>query len=77
MRCLSHFFIFKTEKCFKNFHKDMKTTRICYYCVRELKKMKKIDTAKDLIKNDFYKNFISFDQDILQTSHKSQLNPQL
>ena len=77
MRCLSHFLLFKTEKCYKNFNKQMKVTRICYFCVRRLIKLKKIDNYNDLLKNKNYKNFISFDKEISRTSHKPQLNHQL
>ena len=76
MRCLSHFLLFKTEKCYKNFNKQMKVTRICYFCVKRLIKLKKIDNYNDLLQNENYKNFISFDKGILQTNHKLQLNPQ-
>ena len=55
----------------------MKVTRICYFCVRRLIKLKKIDNYNDLLQNKNYKNFISFDKGILQTNHKPQLNPQL
>ena len=76
MRCLSHFLLFKTEKCYKNFNKQMKVTRICYFCVKRLIKLKKIDNYNDLLQNENYKNFISFDKDILRTNHKPQLNLQ-
>ena len=58
MRCLSHFLLFKTEKCYKNFNKQMKVTRICYFCVRRLIKLKKIDSLEDLLRENYYKNFI-------------------
>ena len=57
MRCKSHFFIFKTEKCMKGAYKFMKKTAICYFCVRYLKKNYGI-TESDLLKNDSYKNFL-------------------
>ena len=57
MRCLSHFFVFKTEKCMKGSYDFMKKTRICYFCVRKLKKMYGI-TNDDLLKDDFYKDFL-------------------
>ena len=41
MRCFSHIFIFKKEKCFKNFYEGMEKTRICYFCLRKIKKMNK------------------------------------
>ena len=68
MRCLSHFFIFKTEKCMKGSYKFMKETRICYFCVRKLKKMYGL-TESDLLKDNFYKNFISTDKNFSQTIH--------
>jgi len=66
MRCLSHFFIFKTEKCMKGSYKFMKKTRICYFCMRYLKKNYGI-TESDLLENNSYKKFISSDKDFLQT----------
>ena len=57
MRCKSHFFIFKTEKCMKGAYKFMKITSICYFCARKLKKMYGL-TESDLLENDFYKNFL-------------------
>jgi len=73
MRCLSHFFIFKTEKCMKGAYKFMRKTRICYFCARKLKKMYGF-TESDLIENNFYKKFISSDKDFSQTIHNSLLN---
>ena len=57
MRCLSHFFIFKTEKCQKGAYKFFKKTRICYFCVRKLKYDYGL-TESDLLENNFYKNFL-------------------
>ena len=57
MRCLSHFFIFKTEKCMKGSYDFMKRTSICYFCMRKLKKVYGI-TQEDLLKNDYYKKFL-------------------
>jgi len=57
MRCKSHFFIFKTEKCMKGAYKFMKITFICYFCARYLKKMYGL-TESDLLENDFYKKFL-------------------
>ncbi len=66
MRCLSHEFIFKTDKCQKGSYLFMQKTRICYYCMRYLKKNYGI-TESDLLKDKFYKKFISTDKDFLQT----------
>ena len=68
MRCLSHFFIFKSEKCQKGSYKFMKKTRICYFCARKLKHDYGL-TEEFLLKDDFYKKFISTDKDFLQTIH--------
>ena len=68
MRCKSHFFIFKTEKCMKGAYKFMKKTAICYFCARYLKKNYGI-TEFDLLEKNFYKKFISTDKDFLQTIH--------
>ena len=57
MRCLSHFFIFKTEKCMKGAYTFMQKTAICYFCARKLKKMYGL-TESDLLENDFYKKFL-------------------
>ena len=57
MRCLSHFFIFKTEKCQKGSYKFMKKTRICYFCARKLKQLYGI-TESDLLENNSYKKFL-------------------
>ena len=57
MRCKSHFFILKTEKCMKGAYKFMKITSICYFCARKLKKMYGL-TESDLLENDFYKKFL-------------------
>ena len=68
MRCKSHIFIFKTDKCMKGSYDFHKKTGICYFCMRQLKKMYGI-TESDLLKNKFYKKFISTDKDFLQTIH--------
>ena len=68
MRCKSHFFLFKTDKCQKGSYKFFKETRICYFCARKLKKMYGI-TESDLLEKNFYKKFISTDNDFLQTIH--------
>ena len=68
MRCKSHIFIFKTDKCMKGSYDFMRKTSICYFCMRQLKKMYGL-TESDLIKNKFYKKFISTDKDFLQTIH--------
>ena len=57
MRCLSHNFIFKTEKCMKGSYKFMKKTRICYFCARKLKQLYGI-TESDLLENNSYKKFL-------------------
>ena len=57
MRCKSHIFVFKTDKCMKGSYKFMKKTAICYFCMRQLKKMYGL-TESDLIKDDFYKKFL-------------------
>ena len=67
MRCKSHIFIFKSDKCMKGSYDFMRKTSICYFCMRQLKKMYGI-TESDLIKNKFYKKFISTDKDFLQTT---------
>ena len=66
MRCKSHIFIFKSDKCMKGSYDFHKKTGICYFCMRQLKKMYGI-TESDLLKNKFYKKFISTDKDFLQT----------
>jgi len=66
MRCKSHFFVFKTDKCQKGAYKFFKKTRICYFCMRYLKKNYGI-TESDLLENNFYKKIISSDKDFLQT----------
>lgn len=66
MRCLSHIFIFKTEKCMKGSYLFMQKTRICYYCARQLKKMYGFN-EKILLKDEFYKNFISSDREFSKT----------
>ena len=57
MRCLSHEFVFKTNKCQKGAYKFFKKTHICYFCARYLKKNYGI-TELDLLKNNSYKNFL-------------------
>ena len=57
MRCKSHFFIFKTEKCMKGAYTFMQKTAICYFCARYLKKRYGF-TESDLLENDFYKKFL-------------------
>jgi len=76
MRCKSHFFIFKTEKCMKGAYKFMRITSICYFCARYLKKGYGF-TESDLVKNDLYKKFISSDKEFLKTTHNNLLNTQL
>ena len=44
----------------------MQKTAICYFCARYLKKRYGF-TESDLVKNDFYKKFISSNIDFLQT----------
>ena len=66
MRCKSHIFIFKSDKCMKGSYEFMQKTQICYFCMRQLKKMYGL-TESDLLKDKFYKKFISTDKDFLQT----------
>ena len=73
MRCKSHFLLFKTDKCMKGAFKFMKKTAICYFCARKLKKIYGF-TENDLLKDNFYKNFISTDKDFLQTIGKMKIN---
>ena len=73
MRCKSHFLLFKTDKCMKGSFKFMKTTAICYFCARKLKKIYGF-TENDLLKDNFYKKFISTDRDFLRTIDKMKLN---
>jgi len=68
MRCKSHIFIFKSDKCMKGSYDFHKKTGICYFCMRQLKKMYGI-TESDLLKDKLYKKFISTDKDFLQTIH--------
>ena len=67
MRCKSHIFIFKSDKCMKGSYDFMRKTSICYFCMRQLKKMYGL-TESDLLKDKFYKKFISTDKDFLQTT---------
>ena len=48
----------------------MRKTRICYFCARKLKQMYGF-TEEILLKDDFYKNFISFDRELLKTTDKN------
>lgn len=73
MRCKSHFLLFKTDKCMKGSFNFMRTTGICYFCARKLKKIYGF-TENDLLKDNFYKNFISTDTDFLQTIDKMKIN---
>ena len=57
MRCKSHIFVFKTDKCMKGSYDFHKKTGICYFCMRQLKKMYGI-TESDLLRENFYKNFL-------------------
>ena len=57
MRCKSHIFIFKSDKCMKGSYDFHKKTGICYFCMRQLKKMYGI-TELDLLRENFYKNFL-------------------
>ena len=68
MRCKSHIFIFKSDKCMKGSYDFMKNTGICYFCMRQLKKMYGL-TESDLLKDKLYKKFISTDKDFLKTIH--------
>ena len=68
MRCKSHIFIFKSDKCMKGSYDFHKKTGICYFCMRQLKKMYGL-TESDLLKDKFYKKFIYTDKDFLQTIH--------
>ena len=76
MRCKSHVFIFKTEKCMKGSYLFMQKTRICYFCARKLKKMYGFN-EEILLKDKFYKNFISSDREFLKTTRNNILNIQL
>ena len=73
MRCKSHFLMFKTDKCMKGSFEFMKKTAICYFCARKLKKIYGF-TENDLLKDNFYKNFISTDKDFLRTIDKKLIN---
>ena len=57
MRCKSHIFIFKSDKCMKGAYIFMQKTAICYFCMRYLKKNYGI-TESDLLEKNFYKNFL-------------------
>jgi hypothetical protein len=62
MRCLSHIFIFKKHKCFKNYYSGMEKTQICYFCLRKIKKMSE-------------KELISFDKEFSKI-HVGSLSPE-
>ena len=62
MRCLSHEFVFKTNKCQKGAYKFMKKTGICYFCVKKIKKMNE-------------KQLISFDKEFSKI-HVGSLSPE-
>jgi len=70
MRCKSHIFIFKTDKCMKGSYLFMRKTAICYFCARQLKKMYGF-TEEILIKDEFYKNFISSGREFSKTIDKN------
>lgn len=57
MRCLSHIFLLKKEKCFKNYYPGMEKTRICYFCLKKIKKIYGY-TLQDLMNKELYKKFI-------------------
>ena len=57
MRCKSHIFIFKSDKCMKGAYDFMQKTSICYFCMRQLKRLYGI-TESDLLRENFYKNFL-------------------
>ena len=59
MRCLSHIFIFKKDRTFKNFYPGMEKTRICYFCVKKIKKMNE-------------KQLRLFNKNFLKPNHKNQ-----
>jgi len=73
MRCLSHEFLFGVDKCMKGSYKFMQKTRICYYCVRQLKKTYGL-TNEDLLDNDLFKKFTGNSKTYLKTIDKIQSN---
>ncbi len=73
MRCLSHEFLFGVDKCMKGSYKFMQKTRICYYCVRQLKKTYGL-TNEDLLYNDLFKKFTGSSKTYLNTIDKIQSN---
>ena len=48
----------------------MQKTSICYYCMRYIKKMYGFN-EEILLKDEFYKNFISSDREFLKTIDKN------
>jgi len=73
MRCLSHEFLFGVDKCMKGSYKFMQKTRMCYYCVRQLKKIYGL-TNEDLLNNDLFKKFTGNSKTYLKTIDKIQSN---
>jgi len=73
MRCLSHIFLLKKEKCFKNYYPGMEKTRICYFCLKIIKKIYGY-TLEDLMNKELYKKFISNDLhiELLKTNQSIQ-----
>ena len=71
MRCLSHVLIFKHGKCFKNHYKEMNETRVCWFCVKKLRTLGYIKNLDELLKDDYYKNFISTDKYPVEPIHKN------
>ena len=57
MSCKSHNFIFKTDKCMKGSYDFQKKNWIFYFCMIYLKKNYGI-TESDLLRENFYKNFL-------------------
>ena len=71
MRCLSHVLIFKHEKCFKNHYNEMNETRVCWFCVKKLRTLGYIKNLDELLKDDYYKNFISTDKYLVKPIYKN------
>ena len=71
MRCLSHKFLFGVDKCMKGSYKFMQKTRMCYFCVRQLKKMYGL-TNEDLLNNNLFKKFTGNSKTYLNTIDKIQ-----
>jgi len=71
MRCLSHEFLFGVDKCMKGSYKFMQKTRMCYFCVRQLKKMYGL-TNEDLLNNNLFKKFTGNSKTYLNTIDKIQ-----